>query len=165
MIRDGGERAINFRTIFNFVCLFFSSVFLSFPFWLSFSTFTPLIVWVSVDQIWWWWWCYCCCCQFLWRFCCICSLNSCAFVPSCLLFCSLSRPCDPKMNLCNVYLLYQHLYIFSTCIHTHKSVGIIGTWQVGGEFLFDLFLRNIHFKKLMCVFMLLLLLFFWCTFL
>lgn len=97
-------------------------------------------------------------CQFLWRFCCICSLNSCAFVPSCLLFSfSLSLPrslpcsCDDiKMNLCNVYLLFQHLYI-STCMY-YKSVGIIGTWQVVGEFLFDLILRNIHFKKLMCVF-------------
>lgn len=70
--------------------------------------------------------------------------------------------CDVKMNLCNVYLLYASagyksltLYLYIWDWYTY----FIGTWQVGGEFLFDLILRNIHFQKLMCVFVLLLLLF------
>lgn len=119
--QNGGEKAINFRTIFNFFSLILLSFFFSFPlFDYHFPpshTLTVLCIRFDGGVL------YCWSCQFLWHFCCICSLNSCAFVPTCLLFLfSLLCAGDVKMNLCNVYLLYQHSHL-STCIR--KCIRII----------------------------------------
>lgn len=166
------KRLISEQYLIFFSFIFFAVSFFCPSLWLSFSTFASHTEYVCTNQIWWWWWCYC------WSFVSFYGAFV-VFVRSTVallfhlvyFFCSISRPLALYLALVWWYKneSVQCLFVIPTPLYISLPVCkslyihiIIGTWQVGGEFLFDLILRNIHFEKCWCaclVFMLLLLFF------